>query len=472
LKPKQSLNGARRWRRGNVLITFALSLAIFIAAAGLGTEVAAWYAQRRDMQNAADLGVDSGIVSLAKNYPLITGANSAAYQTYGRNEASAAIASHGYANGAGDGAAVEVAVKPANTRLFASTFWDGAPPYGAVQATITKPAPLLFSGIYLSVAPRISVRATAALDYTRSICMLSLSPTQDMSVEIIGSSNLTLDCSIAVNSNNSGTNGHGQRNVALYVQGGAGAVLKAFDITVVGSWGGPGSATIQAADELNSPGSVTLDPYGPGGETPVTIPVSCGCLASGPASPTAAQVLSSGALSGGADILGDLNIGSTLTLSNGIYVVNGNINIAAGGNLVTHNATIVLNSTDAAHNYTFNMQSTQANVNLNAPDASSGLSTAGFALMQSRAAPTDIIDQNGNCTVNCSVIQGGPPMSITGVVYFPSGGLKYQGSPSGTGGCTQIIADTLQYQGGPLFVNECAGTGVTLFGKPHTFLAE
>ena len=36
-------------------MTFALSITVLLGAAGLGTEVASWYAAKRDMQNAADL---------------------------------------------------------------------------------------------------------------------------------------------------------------------------------------------------------------------------------------------------------------------------------------------------------------------------------------------------------------------------------------------------------------------------------
>src|SRR4029077_8405153 len=158
-------------------------------------------------------------------------------------------------------------------------------------------------------------------------------------------------------------------------------------------------------------------------------------------------------LSGGGIINGDINLSSNLTLSGGTYIVNGNINITSGGTLATSGATIILNSTSTT-NYTFNMQSANANAILDAPSTGD---LKGMALIQSPSAPMDVIDSNGNCTVNCSVFQGGPTTGITGAVYMPHGNLSYQGTPGTTQGCTPLIADTMSYQGNPLYVDTCHG---------------
>src|SRR6476661_6435603 len=57
-----------RNERGNVLATFAIAVTVLLGAAGLGTEAASWYATKRDMQNAADLGAAGGALALKINY--------------------------------------------------------------------------------------------------------------------------------------------------------------------------------------------------------------------------------------------------------------------------------------------------------------------------------------------------------------------------------------------------------------------
>ena len=433
--------------RGNIAVTFALSIAVVIGATGLGTSAASWYSQKRAMQNAADLAAASAINSLK----LSIGGVPATIETYAYSEAKSATDFHGFTDGSNT-VTVTPITPPSTGPYTAASYRDKA-----IEVTVTKPAPLGFASLFMTSGPTIAARAVALLNYDHGDCMVALSPHKDMAFQVIGAANLSVDCSIAVNSDNADSNGSGQRNVALYLQGGNGVVLQAYDVTVAGGWGGPGNATVSATDAFKyGQGSQATDPY-----SGLTIPTTCSCTTY-----TANSMPTS--LSGGGIINGDLNLSSSLTLSNGTYIVNGNINITSGGTLTTSGATIILNSTSTT-NYTIHMQSTNANAILVAPTSGD---LKGMALMQSNSAPLDVIDNNGNCTVNCSVFQGGNTTSITGAVYMPRGNLSYQGTPNTTQGCTQLIADTMSYQGNPLYVNACDGTGVTPFGPVTTAMVE
>jgi hypothetical protein len=190
------------------------------------------------------------------------------------------------------------------------------------------------------------------------------------------------------------------------------------------------------------------------------------------------DITGSQTFSGGGIIRGNINLSNgTVTLRDGIYFIDqGSVALGSNSSLITNNATIVLTSSASGGSGvgTFSMQSATATLDMTAPDENSTLATKGFAIIQDRLAATDVLANNGNCSSNCNVLQGGANFSIVGAVYFPQGNLSYQGSPSVTStGCLQLIADTFNWQGTPkLYVNGCAGTGVNVFGPISAALVE
>ncbi len=80
--------------RGNMIMIAALVMPVLLGFAGLGTEVASWYANKRGLQNAAD----SAVIAAATN------AEPDRYEA----EAKAVTAQYGYADGV-DGVTVDVA---------------------------------------------------------------------------------------------------------------------------------------------------------------------------------------------------------------------------------------------------------------------------------------------------------------------------------------------------------------------------
>src|SRR5579872_1025019 len=162
---RKRLSAFARDRHGNILMTFALSIAILLAAAGLGTEVASWYSTRRAMQNAADLGAASGAMSLKFNYP-----GSATFDGYAAKEAKAATATHGFADGS-NSTTVTVNIPP-----LSGSYTGAGYNHKAVEVIISQPMTALFSGLFLSVGPTITTRAVGLVNASASDCMVALNP--------------------------------------------------------------------------------------------------------------------------------------------------------------------------------------------------------------------------------------------------------------------------------------------------------
>jgi len=431
-------------RRGNIAVTFALSIAVVFGAVGLGTSAASWYSQKRDIQNAADLAAASAINSLKASF----GGAQATIETYAYNEARSSTAWHGFTNGS-SGVTVTPITPPSTGAYTAASYRDSA-----VEVTVTQPAPLGFASLFMSSGPTIAARAVAMFDYSAGDCLLALNPTAAKAFNMQGNATVNVACGIAVNSS---ANGPAAKDEALYVQGSVHAT--STSITVAGGIGQTGGAT---ATSSNISHATTPDPY-----------AGFNALPTGPNqgsfsdSPSSTNTLQPG-------IYSSITVNGTATLSPGTYFVSGG-DFTLGGHLSGTGVTIVLtNSTGLAGGGsvgTFQMGN-NATAAISAPQTGTN---AGKVIVQSSVATQDVLaSSNGSCSGNCSVLQGGPGTSIVGVVYFLNGNLTYQGTPSGTNtGCTQIVADTLAWAGNPsLYVNACNNTGVTQFGPSTVAMVE
>ncbi len=433
-------------------------MGVIVGAVGLGTDAATWYATRRAMQNAADLGAEGAGNSLKASLP-----GSSTGDTTAANEAKSATAAHGFANG-GNNVTVTVNIPP-----LSGTHTGSAYNHLAAEVIISQPSPGMFSSIFLNSGPTIATRSVTVIDYAKGDCLLALSPHKAQAFSLQGNANVSIDCGIAVNSDASSNSA---KNNAFYLQGSVS--VTATSISVDGGIGVTGGASYSSPGPVST-GSTTTDPYA-SSTIPTLVPghsntVSATTIETG-------DIIASQTFTGGGVIKGNINLsGGTVTLNNGIYYIDqGSISLGSNSSLVTSGATIILTSSaaNASGIGTFSMQSATASATMTAPNSSSNLSTKGIALVQDRLATTDTLANNGNCSTNCNVLQGGPNTSIVGAVYFPQGNLSYQGSPSSTStGCMQLIADTLGWQGTPkLYVNACGGTGVNPFGPTAVALVE
>jgi hypothetical protein len=142
----------------------------------------------------------------------------------------------------------------------------------------------------------------------------------------------------------------------------------------------------------------------------------------------------------------------------GVYFVNGGSFTVGGGATVTGtNVTIVLTGTSG--NYATANMANGATVTLSAPP--SGAMTAGIVFFGDRNAPAS--NQNN--------FAGGATLNITGAFYFPSQQVIFSnGVVSNSSVCTQLIAGTIQFQGGATFSNNCTGTGARAIGGATTLV--
>ncbi len=56
-------------------------------------------------------------------------------------------------------------------------------------------------------------------------------------------------------------------------------------------------------------------------------------------------------------------------------------------------------------------------------------------------------------------------MTITGAIYFPRTQVNFQNGITNPSGCTQLLAGTINFQGGAQFSNNCAGMGTSPIGS-------
>ncbi len=462
-------------RRGNVLIFTGIGVFALIGAAGLGTEVASWYAQKRSMQNAADLGADSAILSLKNNLTSASGTTDG----YAQKEAKTSTAQHGYADGS-NGTTVTVNIPPTSGSYTGASY-----NHKAVEVIVSKPASLLFSSLFLPSAPTVNARSVAVISVSGNDCMLTTDPSSAKSAYFQGSFSINVPCGLADMSTSPN---------AIMTTGGAGN-LTASTVRTAGGISDPGG-TIHAT-EITDDNSIS-DPYA--GRTLPTLGSGYPTGSSWPGnklqtvsptniyngnitSTTNSTTLFPSGCTSGCVINGNINLSGTLTLSNGVYFVTGSISLGSNSTLTTSGATIILTNTNANNIGTVSMQAT-ANLNLLAPSSTSGdpgyavtqnfSGLAGLALIQDPRASRASIQTNGQgnwCSGNCSSFQGTTSSSITGAIYFPMGGITWQGD-NVTQGCLQLIGSALNLAGNPgVNVTNCT-QGETLFGPTLVRLAE
>src|SRR5579885_2668144 len=227
-----------RDRRGNILIFAAIGLAVMIGAAGLGVEVASWYAQKRAMQNAADLAADGAILSLKSNLSSASGTTDG----YARVEAKTAAALHSYRDGSA-GTTVTVNIPPLNGSYTGASY-----NHKAVEVIVSKPASLLFSSLFLPSAPTVNARSVAVISVSGNDCMLTTDPSSAKSAYFQGSFSINVPCGLADMSTSPN---------AIMTTGGAGN-LTASTVRTAGGISDPGG-TIHAT-EITGDNSIS-DPY-------------------------------------------------------------------------------------------------------------------------------------------------------------------------------------------------------------------
>lgn len=414
------LRGFRKDESGAVATVIAVSLTFLIGVVGLGVEVGAWYATKRHNQTAADAAALGAAYSKSA-----TGDNS---------KIQASAVADAARNGVVDGGLVDItAISPPTSGNFTTES-------NAIQVTITEQPSLLFASM-LGNFISLEVRSVSKIMTLGEACVLSLSPTAAIGIQLSGSANLNL--------NGCGMYSNATSATSMTTAGGQQLQVIADYFSMVGGYKASGSAEPVLDTKPPLTGQPPMaDPFvNPDtGETILAAPAP-GATFTNPSfgnGDTWAGELGSSAnapfFNNGLTFGSQANI--TIPASVTEVYVKGELKINAGAQV---NCTCTFILTDggdgtAASKVTINGN---ANVNITAPSGA-GARYSGIAFY----------NEEGTSSTD-SKFAGTGNTNIVGAVYFPNQSLNYRGTSTGGANCTRIIAGNIVFIG---------DTGSTLTG--------
>jgi len=402
-----------RDKSGSYLIIGALMMPVLIGFVGLGTDYGLWVYTHQSAQSATD----SAAVSAATD-------GNAANVTL---QAGAVTASYGFVNGV-NGATVTVNQPPTSGSHTAIA--------NAIEVIVTQQKAPLFSAVFMSRPVTISARSVA-IPTPGTGCVIALDSAASGAVTVQGSSQVNLkNCNLYDNS----------KNASALTVGGSAAVT-ALSVGVVGGISGTNSITASAGIKTGL--SPTPDPY-----AGVSFPPFYGCDQHN-LKVNSSITLSPGVYCGGMSVVA----GATVTLNPGIYYMDqGSLSVAGNATINGAGVTIVFTSGNN-NNWATASISSNANINLTAPTAGP---TAGIVIFGDRKMPVGTAFK----------MTGGDTQSLSGAIYLPKAALDYAGGSGASNGCTQIVADTLNWSGNSNLSLNCSGAATKPIGSNTASLVE
>jgi Flp pilus assembly protein TadG len=286
----------------------------------------------------------------------------------------------------------------------------------AVEVILTASQPRYFTALFTSTPLALRARAVASYTLTGAACILALDPSASGAAHFSGSSSLTLNgCSVMADSTSS---------TAVSMQGAA-AQLNVACIYAVGGSSLNSHATLGCGTAVSGAAPVA-DPF-------ASLPE--------PSDPSACKTVGAATLDPGNYCSGFSLNGGAVTLNPGTYIVSGgafklNGNVTLTGSGVTF---YIKNGVSI----TMNGNST---VDLSAPTSGPYAGMLFFGERSNTASQTF----NGNNTSH-----------LTGNLYFAGGTVGYSGSYAGQNGCTQIVADKVDWTGNSSFSINCSSYGMS-----------
>ena len=415
-------------KRGNAMILAAAALPLLIGSAGLATDTIQWALWKRQLQRAADSAAIAGVYDrvAAKN---TSGTAAAVDKDLGLNNS------------------LDSTKFPLVTKTVSFPADVGIQQH-KVKVDLAVQRPLSFSSMFMANAPLIRTSATAAtVSSEGEFCVLSLQNNSKTGIQATGSATIVMDCGMMTNSTSTNAAaGQGSASVTATTLAAAGGIQQSRNWTV----------------QAYQPYSPALaDPY-------AALAPSDDELANCASSPPSLTIGSSNNgytldLQGGVVCYASLSVGSnrTLTIKNGLVIVNGgSVNIQGTFNLL--NATLVLSNKDKSATAPIGSLDMNASGQMNATAPTTG-KWKGMAIYQDRRAvdnsPTGNISSNSPNKIN-----GNSTNKITGVIYFPSQQVTYNGNGTGTATCTQFVAKRIYWSGNTgmnNFTSNCDLAGIT-----------
>jgi len=287
----------------------------------------------------------------------------------------------------------------------------------AIEVLISENVPRFFSSIFIN---------TPLVEHTRSVtqfqtaaygCIDALDPSAQAAVLVSGSAQVTtIGCSIMANSLASN---------AIQVQGSA--TLSTDCLISVGGVSLTANVTETVCQAPITQAPPAADPFK---DVPAPTP-------SGTCQSTSGSTLSPGTY------CGDLTLQGAVNLQPGVYYLQGNLKVNANANVVGSGVTIYMSGSNSVQ------MNGNATVNISAPTSGT---YSGMLMMGDRTCTT--------CSGLTETLNGTAASLMTGAIYFPKQGVNYLGNFAGVNGCTQVVADTIEWNGHTRLSINCSGAGL------------
>ncbi|HKT12796.1 MAG TPA: Tad domain-containing protein [Terriglobia bacterium] len=374
---------------GQALLLMALSMIVLCGFAGLGIDMGYLRFMKRQMQSATDSAALAGAAEVG--YGDVTTA------------ADADAATNGFTNGV-NGATITVNNPPTSGPKQGNSQY--------VEVLISQQQPTFFMKLLGVQSEMVSTRSVAYSGISGA-CIYALDPSTSSAFAVNGNSNLTAQCGILDNSNNS---------TAALVQNGSGC-LSAKYIGVVGQFKNnssclPSPTPVSGVAAFSDP-LAYLQPPTVGSCDHTSTSITGGTTTIYP-----------GVYCSGLSISG----GSTdVTFSPGTYIIDGGgLNISGGANVHGDGVTFYITAPSSS---SFKGVSITGGSNSQLIAPTSG-QYASILFFQDRSFTSSSSGADSN-------IAGGSGTAIEGTLYFPTTNLTYAGS-SVDSLYTILIADTVK----------------------------
>ena len=393
-----------RSKDGFVVVTVVIALIALLGFAGLAIDTGFFRYVKRLAQTAADAGAVGAAMAMGKGESGVT---------FGRLDA----ARNGFTHGT-DAVTVSVNSPPS------AGFYAGNS--GFVEVIVSQPRPTLFMNELNIDSATVSARAVAYVEESASGCVYVLSPDEKLAFTVTGSSSITVNCGIYVNSN--------QPNDAFNVS--TGSCVSATEIVVVGG-----------VDD-QSGGCVTPTPVtgmipqdDPLAHIPEPVAGPCDYTGLQIAPKDATTTFNPGVYCGGIKVGGSTAVA---IFNPGEYILMGGSLFISGGANATGYGVTFFNTFNEGYGYKPYAVTGGSSTVFTAPTSGE---RAGMLFMTDRS----IVDTKSN------QIGGHSSMIIDGIVYMPGVNLTYNGGSTGTGNYTLIVSNTLNIEGGAVINSNYGG---------------
>lgn len=285
----------------------------------------------------------------------------------------------------------------------------------AVEVILTQSEQRFFTALFSPEPVRQRTRAVGLYRVASKACVLALSRTAGPAVDVRGSAKMNLaGCDVVANS---------VASDALNVWGAA--QLNAACALSVGGVTNKAGITLSDCPAPFTQAPPVADPFK---DLPEPTPTG-GCRSDN------AAVLSPGRYCQGLDIK------NAVHLEPGVYYLSGDLRLNANAILTGEGVTLFLDGNARVR------MNGSAHVALSAPTSGTYAGVLFFG------------DRDNSQSMD-NVFTGDASSSLTGHLYFPSQAVSYQGSFSGSGGCTHIVADRIAWSGNAALEVDCTARGM------------